>query len=104
VDIATRPSDFDRMTDSALYTARSSLILLCNRRIERLGDRSKNLDIVIYHRNRFTEILVPLNMCRNTDLMDDGGNIRIKIFRLRDWYDGGLSCSCRRCDGTTTAN
>lgn len=80
VDVTACPGHFDRMTDRTFHAGRRCFEFLCDCRIQRFGDRTKNFDIVVYHRNGFTQILVTLDMSRDTNLMDNRSDIRVQIF------------------------
>lgn len=71
VDIATGPGDFNRVTDGAFYAGRRGLELLGNSRIQRLGDGTKYLNVVIDHGDGFTQVLVAFDMRRDADFMND---------------------------------
>ncbi|MNC66535.1 hypothetical protein D3C75_1169440 [compost metagenome] len=87
VDVATGPGDFNRMADGPLYAGWSGLELLRDGRVERFGNGSENFNIVIYHRNGFTQILIAFNMRGYADFVDDRSNIGIKVLAFGELHN-----------------
>ena len=82
VDVAACPSDFNRVANSAFDAGWRRLILLSDCRIQRLRNRTEDLDVVVHHRDRFAQILVTLYMGRYPDFMDYRRYIRIQVLAL----------------------
>ena len=76
------------MTDRPLHTARRRLVLLGDGRIQFLGDCSKQIHIFNHHHDSIPQILISLDMRRNTNLMDDTGDLDFKITFLPGFSAG----------------
>ncbi|MNR23396.1 hypothetical protein D3C85_1404150 [compost metagenome] len=79
VDVAARPSDFNRVTNRTFNAARRRFVLFSDGWVECLRDRAKDFDVVVHHRNGFAQILISFNMRRYADFMYDRCDIRIQI-------------------------
>ncbi len=89
VDVATSPSDFDRMTDGAFDAGRRRFEFLGDGWVQRFRNRAKNFNVVVHHRDRFAQILIAFNMRGNADFMNDTRNVGIKVLRLAHLYHIG---------------
>ena len=72
--ITAVPRDLDRVADGTLYAARRRGKLLRDLRIEHLRHGVDGVHVVDREDDRLAQILIPLNMRRNADLVDDVGN------------------------------
>ena len=79
LDVATRPGDLDGVADGAFDTGRGRLEFLGDGRVQRLGNGAEDLDVVVYHRDRFAQILVALDVRRNADFVDDAGDVGVEV-------------------------
>ena len=85
--VPTVPRHFNGMADGALYAAGCGLIFFGNGRVKNFGDGVDNLAVVDGQQNGGAQILVALDMRRNTDLMDDLGDLCFNV-RLRSCGGG----------------
>ena len=84
VHFAPAPCNFDCMTYGTFYPARGRLMFFCDRRIQDFRDRIQHLHIVDCKDDRIPQILVSLDMRRNSDLVDNIGDISLQItFAIR---------------------
>ena len=70
------------MSDCSLNAACSGLILLRNGRIEDLGDTVDDVTVLDGEEDSRAEILVALDMCRYTDLVNDASDLRLYVGRV----------------------
>lgn len=79
VDVAAGPGYLDGVADGAFHAGRRRFEALGDSRIERFCNCPENFDIVVNHRNGFTQILISLNVGGNADFVDDAGDVGVKI-------------------------
>ena len=79
VQIAPIPSHLDSMANGTLHAGGGSAVMLGNRGIKNLGNGIDDLVVLDHHDDGTAEILITLDMCRNADLVNDLGDLRLKI-------------------------
>ncbi|MNG12904.1 hypothetical protein D3C84_965420 [compost metagenome] len=87
VDVAARPSDFNRVANRTFNAARRRFVLFSDGWVERLRDRAKDFDVVVHHRDSFAQVLVTFNMSWHANLMNNTCDIRIQVFAFRHMYN-----------------
>ena len=70
------------MADGAFHAAGRSLECLGHLGIQHLGDGIDHIHIVHRQHDRLTQILIALNVCGDTDLVDDGGHHSLQRGRV----------------------
>ena len=107
IQVSSVPGYFDGMADGALHAGGRCAEMLGNGRVQRLGDGVNDVDVLHRQDDGLADILVALNMGRNTHIVDDGGDgtlravgsaeryasVDTRFHRRKMAYKG----DCRRC-------
>ena len=80
------PSHFYSVTYRTFHTAGSCLKTLGNSGIQYLGDGTDHSRVLHRHHNCLSQILIPLDMCRNANLVNHIGHILFQIMDHRLLY------------------
>ena len=87
---SARPGCLDRMTDRTLDASSRHTELVCQTRIQALCDRLYILNTLQSHKNGFAQILITIQLCRNTDCQQESGDLpadTCRLIRLRITVD-----------------
>ena len=82
LDVAPVPRDLNRMADGAFDAGRSRLKIIGDCRVELFGNRVDDLHILQRENNRPTQVMVPFNVGRDANLVQDVGDDDFQLLFL----------------------